>query len=177
MALDTGVSEGLLKEAYKLMMDSILKTVKEEVNRKHIYIYVPVPKELWPKWEIACHAHGISSHMLMRSIVHHYLQGSWEPPYFDRWRVDGKAVKTMELVFHHYNYEKWPEAICMGITRAAHQALSIRAKQRDMTFASLTRAIALAAMDGSWAQPGSIEIVNTRNMFYDVDRYHLKRVR
>lgn len=110
-----------------------------------------------------CETRHINTSTLARSLVHHYLRGTWEPEQVTGvWNVhdfngDQSAVKEAN--------------IHAAITQSAKIALNLRAKAMGVSGTKLIRALISETINGNFAQPGTIRFLSKGQMFSDIKKY------
>lgn len=121
-------------------------------------------KEPWEAWQRHLAAWGVTGSTLMRSLVHLYLQGNYEPPLnlSRSWLWDNRQLPVER------------GGVCREKTRVTHAAkaaLSQRAALRGESVAGVLRALVVENMKGKFGKRGLIQLVEVRHMFGDRDRY------
>lgn len=99
-----------------------------------------------------------------RSVIHHYLRGSWEPESITRdWSFrnfdgDQKANRTANLN--------------VSVSRAAKEVFVKRAEALGVNSTSLFREVISAAVNGDFAQPGTLRYISKGQMFSREELYY-----
>src|SRR5690606_4504513 len=100
--------------------------------------------------------------LLYRSVLHEYLQGSWEAPQLQqRWRVGGEI------------YEGAQSSLRLNISEGAKAALCRRADILNTTATALMRTLMMEVFEGRYGQPGTLKYVTRRQMFDQMEQYYI----
>lgn len=98
-----------------------------------------------------------------RSVIHHYLRGTWEPESVTRdWSLRR---------FEGYQGADKGANLHVSVTRAAKEVFKRRAQVLGVTPTSLFREVISAAVNGDFAQPGTIRYISKGQMFSREDLY------
>ncbi len=169
------------------LLEARLRMVRERVERgraapegvkkagsPHYQFDLWFPQVLHEVWKNECDRRGLQGSALLRSMIHAYLCGSWEPRSMPKhwvWRGIGYEVPIHEWKEKHGS--RYPYRERALITRGARRALARRAGRQAAQPSTVVRALVLACIDGVWAAPGTIEIVDKTGMYDDEERYFL----
>jgi hypothetical protein len=131
-----------------------------------VLLQLDFAREPWEMWQKHCESWGVTGSLLLRSLVHLYLQGNYEPPlnFSTGWLWQDRQLP---VVRGGRCREK------THVTRAALDVLRHRASLRGDSIAGLLRALVVENMKGSFGRPGLIQLVEVRHMFGDRSRYVL----
>lgn len=110
-----------------------------------------------------CTRRSITPANMIRSVIHAYLQGSYEP------EIAGK---------HFSNYAgnvggKPGGTLKSNITHGAKIALRSRATMHKVSNNNLVRALLQETMDGKICTPGALRVVGRSQMFSDASMYYV----
>jgi len=153
------------------------RAVPEGVKRAgshHYQFDLWMPEAIHKTWREECARRGLLGSTLLRSMLHAYLIGSWEPRTMSKkwvWRGVGYEMRVNEWKKEHGS--RYPYRERALVTRGARRALARRAGRRAAQPTAVARALVLACIDGRWAQPGTIDIVDSTDMYDDEARYFL----
>lgn len=121
--------------------------------------------EHWRLWQRHVSDWGISSSLLMCSLVHAYLLGSYEPEAVTAWWVwEGRRVPVVRDA---------TTRVKTLVSHGAREALNMRARYRGCTVTALLRGLVLDNMAGRFGRRGLLKLIDTRSMPDDVTRYYL----
>ena len=114
-----------------------------------------------------CEKRAITPPNMIRSIIHAYLQGTYEP----------------EIAGKHFPTYKGPKGdskpggtLKSNITHGAKMALRSRATMHKVSNNNLVRALLQETMDGKIFRPGNLKIVGRSQMFSDASQYYVPSV-
>jgi hypothetical protein len=140
----------------------------------HYQLDIPFPKELWQPWKDEAERRGVDSSTLLRSMLHTYLLGSWEPSEepLTKWYWRGRLYSVTLKNYRREKRQMYPYRERVHMTQGARRALIRRANRRGCTMTALARSLILRCMEGTWAPPGSLRIIEARGMFDDEERYY-----
>ena len=142
---------------------------QKRAGTRHYQLKCAMPEPIFKAWKAEAEVRGIESSALMRSLVHGYLLGSYEPANVIRgWRWRGKRYFSEERTYERKHKKGYPYRERSLITMGAQRALKIRAERRGTTALAITRALVLECIDGKHA---GIKIVDAQTMYDDVTRY------
>ena len=147
---------------------------QKRARSKHYQFELLMPEAIHGAWKNEAERRGLDGSALLRSMVHAYLLGSWEPPAVTKrwiWRGVGYDVKPGKWKQVHGS--RYPFRERALITNAARRALTRRGSRMGARPSSVLRSLVLAAIEGTWAAPGTIAIVDAAGMYDDEDRYFL----
>lgn len=120
-------------------------------------------KEPWEAWQRHIAAWGVTGATLLRSLIHLYLQGTYEPePVLSCWIWEGRRVAVVR------------GGRCREktiISPGARAALNHRAALRGCSMMAILRGLVLDNMAGKFGQRGFLKLVDTRQMYGDKERY------
>jgi hypothetical protein len=135
----------------------------------HPQVEVNMPSDVWEAWHDACDQAAITSSTMLRSIVHAYLQGDWEPEHLSRhWVLRGKVYEVAERRYHRETGKKWPYRERALITKGANLALARRAERKGVSKHAVLRGLILEVVAGRLA---SVRPIDATNMWNDAARY------
>jgi hypothetical protein len=178
-ALDMGVQPSVLIEArLNALRQRIAAGRPPPMGRKragsaHYQFEILMPEGVFVAWKNEAERRGLDGSALLRSMIHAYLLGSWEPPSLSKkwvWRGVGYKVNPAEWKKAHGS--RYPFRERALITNAAKRCLVRRGLIQGAQPSTILRALVLASIEGTWATPGSIEIVDAANMYDDDKRYY-----
>jgi len=140
----------------------------------HYQLELLFPEVVYQAWKYECERRGLLGSALLRSMVHAYLSGSWEPREISKhwvWRGIGYEVTTKSWKRQHKS--RYPYRERALITHGAKRALFRRSVRRACKPSTIVRALIIYCVDGHWAQPGTIDIIDQTSMFDDEQRYFM----
>lgn len=172
-----GITEELLREAHMLRAkveyrqhaatgrhgDYLARKVFSQEGRASVVAHCS--KDLKKHIESYCARRQVKHTTLARSLVHHYLRGTWEPEQvtgrWEIWDFHGEKGAVKEANIH------------AAVSLAAKEAFRLRSKHFGVTPVKMIRALICATMNGQFAQPGTIRYVTTGQMYSNIERYVL----
>lgn len=130
-------------------------------------IKISYPAEIKAEFEEYCESRALTPSSLMRSVLHAYLRGSYEPlqSRSHTWIWKGKAYRFKAT----YNYKHCTQ---LRVPHGAKRALQIRARGLGTTPHAIMRALVLETMEGKFGQ-ADLQIVDTLAMYDDETKYFL----
>jgi hypothetical protein len=147
---------------------------KKVAGSKHYQLEVRFPEEIHKEWAGFAASRNVGGSVLLRSIVHAYLRGTYEPPQLVKyWHWRGKRWPFSYRTYEQKEKKKWPWRERALITIGARRAMKIRSQLRGSGIETMARALILASMAGKFAQRGQLELVDSASMFDDETRYYL----
>lgn len=133
---------------------------------RHPQVRLWFPKELWKKWQDWCELSGMTSSSGLRSVIHLYLQQSWEPRVLSsRWWYAGKSYPRPDMPEQHPT--EWIAEKAL-ITSGARQALARRAQHANVTVAAVMRGLVYECLD---RRVVNLLPIDARTMWNDPDKY------
>lgn len=178
VAVEMGIQPDVLVEARLDVLESRVKgkrhalTGPKRAGSMHYQYQLEFPEQLWPIWENEAARRGIKGSVLLRSLIHCYLCGSWEPEVVSKqWRWEGIGYSIPHQRRQRGTLYPWRERALVPL--GAKRALTIRAERHRASARSVVRSLALATMSGIWARPGDLVIVDCTAMFDDENLYYL----
>jgi hypothetical protein len=143
---------------------------QKRTGTRHYQLKCSMPEPIFKAWKSECEFRGIESSAVMRSLIHGYLLGSYEPTNVVRgWRWRGKRYTCQEWTYERKGKRGgWPYRERSLITMGAKRALFLRAEARGTTVISITRALVLEFIDGKHQ---SLRVIDAQTMYDDVSRY------
>jgi hypothetical protein len=137
----------------------------------HYQLQCVFVEPLWQLWQELCELRGLRGSQLLRSLVHAYLLGNWEPEQVStQWVWRGRAYGAGGSARYRYAHPFRERALS---PRGARRALVRRAARLGTTVQGLLRGVIVATLEGQWARAGSIPIIDARTMYDDEARYFL----
>lgn len=114
---------------------------------------------------------GLNIPALFRSIVHHYLLGSWEPTQlYDAWFLPGLTEE-----YQRGRREKGQRTVInAAMTPAVREAFSMRAEMLSTTIETLGRTLLIETVLGNFGKVGTLSVVTRRQLYTDVSRYQTR---
>ena len=174
-----GISEDLLREAHMQRVKRDYKRYRA-VGRHGDYIARKISNQQLSGVRIAVHCsqklkdfvvdycnerRRVDPNDFCRSLVHHYLRGTWEPEHVTgKWALrgfDGDQSAVKEAVIN------------TAITDAAKEALKLRAQSMGTSPTKLFRAILSAAVNEEFAQAGTIRFIGVGQMYSIIEKYEI----
>lgn len=141
---------------------------------KHYQLEVRFPEEVHKEWLELAASRSVGGSVLLRSIVHAYLRGTYEPPQLVKyWHWRGKTLRMGQNKYEQDGHGKWPWRERALVTLGSKRALKIRSQLRGVGVETMARALILATMAGKFAQRGQLELVDAASMWDDETRYNL----
>jgi hypothetical protein len=179
VAVKVGVQPDVLLEARLNALQAKVATgVRLPSNKRDpgsYYQYEMLfPEVVFYAWKAEAERRGLDGSALLRSAIHAYLIGSWEPEETTRywvWRGIGYAVRPGDWKAQHGT--RYPFRERAAIPEGVRRALFRRADRRGIPTSVITRSLCLAIIDGTWGSPGTLKIVDSTTMFDDENRYYL----
>ena len=180
LAVELGVTPDVLVEARLNVLEERIKGGRppplgpKRAGSGHYQVELWMPETIFHVWKHEAERRGLDGSALLRSMIHAYLRGSWEPestPKHWVWRGQGYDVN-----FHGWRQAhgtRYPYRERALITSGAKRALGRRASRLAVRPASVLRALVLDVIEGNWASPGAIAIVDASGMFDDEEKYFL----
>lgn len=167
VAAELGIHVETFVEARALAALEGRRQEPKATRNERARLEVLMPAEFRPVWRDECRRRGYDAHTVIRSLVHAYLRGQWEPPIDRTWSFRGVEyrVGTMGPGLPQ------PPREFVEVTRGAMEALRIRSGRRRII--PVVRGLMLAWMERRWAQPGSIAMIEVRDMFQIHTSYEL----
>lgn len=167
-----GVSPDLLLEVrtearIRAVQAGRQQPVSRDVQARHRRLYqfhIFIPHPLRALWVEECDRRGVESATVLRSLIHEYLLGEWEPEHVLRgWHYAGR----------HYPLSKARRAVDAyleraTITQGARRALHRRAALTGTSAMAICRGLILEVLAG---RHRSIRYVEQKAMFDDENRY------
>jgi len=135
------------------------KALDDALQRIHQF-QIWFPRVVFQAWRAECEIRAVHPTTFLRSLIHFYLLGSWEPEPVKHWAWEGK-------LYRFYKNERVSERAV--ITHGAKRALMRRASLRGTQATNIVRALILGAMRGE--QQG-LPLVTAGMMFDDESRYN-----
>lgn len=105
-------------------------------------------------------------HILLRSVIHHYLLGSWEPPVLHQ--------NWMFTEIPRDRRQGRDAIINVTVTPAARLAVWMRSEMLQVSAEQLGRSLIVDTVSGRFARPGEISYITRRHMFSDIARYRTR---
>lgn len=148
---------------------------RKRAGSNHYQIEMLLPPDVFHAWKSEAEVRGVQSSVLLRSLLHAYLLGSFDPPFVQRY------WKLHEVVYRLPNIQNWAKEHATRypyrerslIPNGAKRALILRARRLGATPTAMARTLMILTMERKWAQPGTVEYVLASNMFDDENRYYL----
>lgn len=145
------------------------KVGRTEHYQYHLYLPERIHELLTNESEVR----GVEPVTLVRSLIHAYLSGSYEP------RVDviGKywIWEHKRLYVPTLNQDKrhWRFRVFVLLPNGVKRALVIRSQRRNATMTGIVRGIVTEMLEGRFARHGQLSIIAPRHMWDDEKRYYL----
>ena len=170
-----GITEELFREAHMLRAKNDFKLYNSKgrhgdyVARKlarqdgKVSLVAHCSAELKQHFIEYCKTRNVDHITFARSVIHHYLRGTWEPEHVMKWwsirsfSGDQSAVKE--------------ENVHVTVTGAAKEAFRKRALSSGTSPTKLMRQILSSALNGEFAQPGTIRYIARGQMFSREELY------
>ncbi len=136
---------------------------------RHYQFKLAMPAPLYRIWRDEADFRGIEPSALLRSLIHAYLLGSYEPKQVLRyWVYEGKTWITSERAWEKKNKKGFASRERALITLGAMRALRVRAHRRGHVPTAVVRALVIEVLDGKHR---SMTIVDAQSMYDDETRY------
>lgn len=153
------------RKAYRVLSDEMGLDVSEK-NRGS-YLNVETSAELREIWIHHAKMRHVRHTTLLRSVVHAYLQSSYEPEmltppddlYFSRLNITVPSKRRIQ--------------IRATTTWAARNAFIGRSRAMQTTPASILLSLMKETIEGIFARPGTISHIKLSQMFTDVSKYYV----
>lgn len=172
-----GITEELLREAHMLRVkndfelhnskgrhaDYVSRKVKDQEGLNTLVAHCS--RELKQYMVEHCKPLNIALGSFARSVIHHYLRGSWEP----------ESI-TRDWSFRNFNGDQKANRatnLHVSVSRAAKEVFVKRAQALGVNATSLFREVISAAVNGDFAQPGTIRYISKSQMYSREELYHL----
>jgi hypothetical protein len=147
----------------------------KKAKSDHYQFELLFPQEVFERWTDECETRGVKGSALMRSLIHTYLMGSFEPEAIANvWEYRGIVYPMVDV--HKWAKEhgrRYPYRERSLIPQGARRALIRRADRLGVDPSMVVRSLILLCLNNRWAYPGTIGIIDSVNMYDDETRYHL----
>lgn len=148
---------------------------RKRAGSAHYQYTINMPRYLNELWKAECDRRGIKGSALLRSMIHAYLRGSWEPEHLcEQWVYHGiiyPDARTEAAYREKRRCNAYRERTL--IPNGAKRALGRRSWRLGFAPTSLVRALIVHVLEGKWGGPGTFPIVDSAAMFDDETRYFL----
>lgn len=181
-ARELGVQTDVFIEARLLNKERHLKAGiapsagnKKKAKSPHWQLELLMPPYVFQQWKAAAKSRGLDGSAILRSLVNAYLSSTFEPQAISKhWILHGVVYKVPSfggwLREHGHRYPYRERAL---IPPGARRALIIRAERRGCPPTTLANNLVMLMLNGLWAHPGTLPIVDCRSMYDDENRYYL----
>ncbi|GAF79998.1 unnamed protein product [marine sediment metagenome] len=180
IAAEMGVEPDVLLEARLNVLQERMSAGRQppmgrkRAGTKHYQFELLMPEAIHGAWKNEAGRRGLDGSALLRSMIHAYLLGSWEPSTVQKkWVWRGIGYEIAPGSWRRAHGSRYPFRERALITNAARRVLVRRGDRLGAKPTSVIRSLVLAAIEGEWAAPGTIEIVDASGMYDDEDRYFL----
>jgi hypothetical protein len=180
LAEEMGIATDVLLAAQVRVLERRVKSGKplsagrKKAGSDHYQIELWIPEQIYQEWKYQCERRGLLGSALLRSMIHAYLKGSWEPRSVSRdWIWQGRKYDVKVKEWKDKYGSRCPFRERALITQGARRALVRRAELHNSQVSAVLRALVIYVLDGAWARPGTIEIIDKTGMWDDEQRYHL----
>ena len=137
-------------------------------NRVHYpQLKVVFCKPVWDAWLEECERRGVQSSTLLRSLVHAYLLGGWEPEVLvaKGWWWQGKLVRAEWTALEHNS----PLRERTLVTTGAKLAFGLRCTCANVHYVVMLRGLVLHLLAGKLPE---LRMVDARTMWDDPEKYN-----
>lgn len=142
---------------------------RKKRGTRHYQLKLAMPREIFTLWKDEAERRGLESSALLRSVVHSYLLGSYEPiQVTTAWYWRGKTYKVSERSWEKQKGGRYPFSERALITQGAARALRVRAARRGHVATALTRALVLEVLEGKHE---AVRVIDAQTMYDDETRY------
>lgn len=168
-----GVDPDALAEARAVARINHSRALNDEeplrVGARTINLYSFMPEPIHRHLSEIIDARALTPSLFLRSLVHTYLLGSWEPPYCPAtWSWRGTEYELPKGSKRHKHH------LVTKISFGARNALELRARHRRLRHVSrLVRGLLIDVMEGRFAQPGKLRLVDPAGMPDAASAYYL----
>ncbi len=178
-AREMGILPDILVEArLRVLRERVsagLRPVKNDAEywkKKHYQFELLFPEDIFRVWKLECERRSLDGSALMRSAIHGYLMGSWEPrELLKHWVWHGIGYSVQPALYHKAHHSRYPFRERASMPLGVKRALERRASRMGVTSSCIVRGLVLSIVNGEWGQPGTFQIVDGQTMFDDEDRY------
>lgn len=140
----------------------------KRAGTRHYQIKLTMPDAVYQEWLRHAEQRGVDESALLRSLLHAYLLGSYEPEtVLGYWFWNGQTHRLPK------GKDKNKHRARAMITLGARRALIRRAQRRNVASMALLRALVLEAFEGNFGRPGLLPLIDARSMYDDEHRYYL----
>jgi hypothetical protein len=144
----------------------------KKAGSQHYQFELLMPEEVFQAWKHEAMRRGIDGSALLRSLIHAYLLGTWQPSEVPKkWVWRGRGYTVSPGTWKKAHGSRYPFRERALVPPGAQRAMVRRARELGTTPSAIVRALVIAAIDGVWATPGSIAIVDCTAMYDDENRY------
>jgi len=178
MAREIGVQPDVLLEARVQALRERVRAGRvqpmgdKKAHSQHYQFELLMPEEVFRAWKHEAQRRGVDGSALLRSLIHSYLLGTWQPTEVPkRWVWCGRGYTVVPREWKAAHGSRYPFRERCLIPPGAQRALVRRGRELGTTPSAIVRALVLNAIDGLWAGPGTITIVDCTGMYDDEDRY------
>lgn len=179
-SLAMGVRPEVLREARRRIAELRIKAGRQDyrgdkrAGSNHYQADLDFPQQLWPLWQDEARRRGLKGSALLRSMIHAYLMGSWEPESRTRqWVVHGHGYAIADYSWEKQHGRSYPYRERALVTTGARRALVRRANQLGITPTAVMRQLVCSVLEGKWGAPGTFPITDAVGMYEDETRYYL----
>jgi hypothetical protein len=133
---------------------------------------------IFDEWKAYAMHRGVDGSVLLRSIVHLYLMGTWEPRHMtEGWVYRGREYSAIDPGVHRVDgTTKYPYVERALVTAGAYRALRRRAQALNIAVTGILRGLVVETMEQKFAKSGSMKLIAAREMWDDETRYYLGRM-
>lgn len=146
---------------------------RKRAKSSHYQFELLFPPDVFEQWKQESENRGVLGSVLMRSLVHAYLSGTFEPDTISRhWEYRGIVYQLPHV--HNWAKEhgrRYPYRERTLIPNGARRALNHRANRLGVEPSILVKSLILLMMNNRWAHPGTIAMIDAANMYDDENRY------
>jgi len=149
------------QEEYQRLADGCNLEVSSRNRRS--YLNVDVARHFREKWLDYAKRRKVRHTVLFRSVIYHYLKGTYEPTYL--------AMGSSRD--HDFTSSKERLQIRATVPWGTRQAFIARARALQVGESNILRALLIETMQGVFGRPGSISYVSLGQMPSDARKYYV----
>jgi hypothetical protein len=146
---------------------------RKRCGTRHYQIKCDMPEQVYRDWKHEAARRGVDSAALMRSIMHAYLLGSYEPgPLLRRWQYKGQDLTIPKKQWESTKGKgAYPYKERSLVTWGSMRALRLRAERLGHRPTAIMRALILEILDGKFPH---VRLIDAQSMFDDETRYRIE---
>lgn len=146
---------------------------RKRAGSNHYQFELLFPPEVYEVWKHESENRGVLGSVLLRSLVHTYLMGSYEPDTISRhWEYRGIVYSLPHIQqWAKQHGRRYPYRERTLIPNGARRALIHRSNRLGVEPSILVKSLILLMLNNRWAHPGTISMIDAANMYDDEKRY------